>query len=111
MATQNKIIVITAGGRLCLGSSSMLLARRFNNLEVVLEEPEFKEYFPQAPGQKNWNGSRPAGQFGTLVISRFGNALAQSKNSEINCELALQTELQPKSVTQVSSQTAAIASS
>jgi len=102
MATQNKIIVITAGGAYAWVIVNAL-AQRFNNLEVVLEEPESKSIFLKRRARKiGW--LQTAGQFGTMVISRFGKRLAQSRTSEIIATGGIQTELQPEvPVTQVSS--------
>lgn len=81
MASQNKIIVITAGGAYAWVIVNAL-ANRFDNLEVVLEQPESKGTFLKRRARKiGW--FQTAGQFGTMVISRFGKRFAQARSSEI----------------------------
>ena len=66
MASQNKIIVVTAGGAYAWVIVNAL-ANRFDNLEVVLEQPESKSVFLRRRARKiGW--FRTAGQFGTCLL-------------------------------------------
>jgi len=102
MASQNKIIVVTAGGAYAWVIVNAL-ANRFDNLEVVLEQPESKSVFLRRRARKiGW--FRTAGQFGTMLISRFGKPFAQSRSNEIITSSGAQPELAPEiPVTRVSS--------
>jgi len=102
MASQNKIIVITAGGAYAWVIINAL-GNRFDNLEVALEQPESKAVFLKRRARKiGW--FRTAGQFGTMVISRFGKRFAQARSSEILQSSGSQGELSPDiPVTQISS--------
>jgi folate-dependent phosphoribosylglycinamide formyltransferase PurN len=102
MASQNKIIVITAGGAYAWVIVNAL-AKRFDNVELVLEQPESKGLFLKRRARKiGW--FQTAGQFGTMVISRFGKRFAQTRSSEIIATSGSQAELSAEiPVTQVSS--------
>jgi folate-dependent phosphoribosylglycinamide formyltransferase PurN len=102
MASQNKITVITAGGAYAWIIVNAL-AERFDNLEVVLEQPESKSIFLKRRARKiGW--LQTAGQFGTMAISRFGKRLAKARTNEILDTSGSQAELSPKvPVTRVSS--------
>ena len=91
MASQNKIIVITAGGAYAWVIVNAL-ANHFGNLEVVLEQPESKSLFLKRRARKiGW--FQTAGQFGTMVISRFGKRFAQARSSDILKASGSQAEL------------------
>lgn len=102
MAQQNKILVITAGGPYAWAIVNAL-ALRFDSLEVVLEQPESKSVFLKRRARKiGW--FQTAGQFGTMVISRFGKRFAQTRTNEIIANSGIQIELSPNvPVTSVSS--------
>lgn len=102
MATQNKIIIITAGGAYAWVIVNAL-ASRFENTQVVLEQPEPKSVFLKRRARKiGW--LQTAGQFGTMVISRFGKRMAQSRTNEIIASTSIATELSPEvPLTKVSS--------
>ncbi|WP_417416967.1 formyl transferase [Hoeflea sp.] len=102
MARQSTILVITAGGAYAWVIINAL-ASRFENLEVALEQPESKGLFLRRRARKvGW--VQTAGQFGTMVISRFGKRLAQKRTMEIIAASGAQTELSPEvPVTRVSS--------
>lgn len=93
MAKENKILVITAGGPYAWAIVNAL-ASRFDNLEVVLEQPESKSVFLKRRARKiGW--FQTAGQFGTMVISRFGKRFAKARTNEIITTSGIQTELSP----------------
>ncbi|SOE09758.1 formyl transferase-like protein [Hoeflea halophila] len=102
MTSQNKIIVITAGGSYAWVIVNAL-ANRFDNLEVLLEQPESKSLFLRRRARRvGW--FQTAGQFGTMVISRFGKRFAQRRSNEIITTSGAQPELLPEiPVTRVSS--------
>lgn len=102
MASQNKIIVITAGGAYAWIIVNAL-ANQFGNLEVVLEQPESKALFLKRRARKiGW--FQTAGQFGTMMISRFGKRFAQTRSQEIISTSGSQAVLAPEiPVTRVSS--------
>lgn len=102
MTSQTKIIVITAGGAYAWIIVNAL-ADRFGDLQVVLEQPESKSLFLKRRARKvGW--FQTAGQFGTMVISRFGKRFAQARTNEIIQASGSQAELSPEiPVTQVSS--------
>lgn len=102
MASQNKIIVITAGGAYAWIIVNAL-ANQFGNLEVVLEQPESKALFLKRRARKiGW--FQTAGQFGTMMISRFGKRFAQTRSQEIISTSGSQPDLAPEiPVTRVSS--------
>ncbi|PHR19962.1 MAG: formyl transferase [Hoeflea sp.] len=102
MASQNKIIVVTAGGAYAWVIVNAL-ANRFDTLEVVVEQPESKALFLKRRARKiGW--LQTAGQFGTMLISRFGKRFAQSRSNEIITTSGAQPELAPEiPVTRVSS--------
>lgn len=102
MASQNKIIVITAGGAYAWVIVNAL-KNRFDNLEVALEQPESKAVFLKRRARKiGW--FRTAGQFGTMVISRFGKRFAKARSSEILQSSGSEGQLSPDiPVTRVSS--------
>jgi len=102
MVKQNKILVITAGGPYAWAIVNAL-ALRFDSLEVVLEQPESKSVFLKRRARKiGW--FQTAGQFGTMVISRFGKRFAQTRTNEIIANSGIQIELSPNvPVTSVSS--------
>jgi len=102
MASQNKIIVVTAGGAYAWVIVNAL-ANRFDNLEVVVEQPESKALFLKRRARKiGW--FQTAGQFGTMLISRFGKRFAQSRSNEIITTSGAQPELAPEiPVTRVTS--------
>lgn len=94
MASQNKIIVVTAGGAYAWVIVNAL-ANRFDNLEVVLEQPESKAVFLKRRARKiGW--FQTAGQFGTMLISRFGKRFAQTRSNEIIATSGAQPELAPE---------------
>ena len=94
MASQNKIIVVTAGGAYAWVIVNAL-ANRFDTLEVVLEQPESKSVFLKRRARKiGW--FQTAGQFGTMLISRFGKRFAQSRSNEIITNSGAQPELAPE---------------
>lgn len=93
MASQDKIIVITAGGSYAWVIVNAL-ANHFDNLEVLLEQPESKSLFLRRRARRvGW--FQTAGQFGTMVISRFGKRFAQSRSNEIIAGNGSQAELSP----------------
>src|SRR5690606_15962936 len=102
MAKHDKILVITAGGAYAWIIVNFL-ASRFANLEVALEQPESKGLFLRRRARKvGW--FQTAGQFGTMIISRFGKRFAQARISEIVSANSVQPELSPDvPVTPVSS--------
>ncbi|MEM5474153.1 formyl transferase [Hoeflea sp. AS60] len=102
MAKQNKIVVITAGGPYAWVIVNAL-ASRFENLEVVLEQPESKSVFLKRRARKiGW--FQTAGQFGTMFISRFGKRFAQERTNQIISTSGVQPELASDvAVTNVSS--------
>jgi hypothetical protein len=102
MASQQKIIVITAGGAYAWVIVNAL-ASRFENLEVVLEQPESKSLFLKRRARKiGW--VQTAGQFGTMVISRFGKRFASKRTTEIIASSGARPDLPPElPVTRVSS--------
>lgn len=102
MASQQKIIVITAGGAYAWVIVNAL-ASRFENLEVVLEQPESKSLFLKRRARKiGW--LQTAGQFGTMVISRFGKRFAGKRTREIIALSGARADLSPEvTVTHVSS--------
>ncbi|WP_435662451.1 formyl transferase [Hoeflea sp.] len=102
MASQNKITVITAGGAYAWIIVNAL-AERFDNLELVLEQPESKAVFLKRRARKiGW--FQTAGQFGTMVISRFGKRFAHARINEIIQASGSNAELSPEiPVTHVSS--------
>ena len=102
MAKQDKILVITAGGAYAWIIVNSL-ASRFANLEVALEQPEPKGLFLRRRTRKlGW--LQTAGQFGTMMISRFGKRFAQARCQEIASIDGVRTELSPDvPVTPVSS--------
>lgn len=94
MASQNKIIVITAGGAYAWIIVNAL-ANQFGNLEVVLEQPESKALFLKRRARKiGW--FQTAGQFGTMMISRFGKRFAQTRSQEIISTSGSQPDLAPE---------------
>lgn len=94
MASQNKIIVITAGGAYAWIIVNAL-AKQFGNLEVVLEQPESKALFLKRRARKiGWY--QTAGQFGTMMISRFGKRFAQTRIQEIISTSGSQPDLAPE---------------
>lgn len=102
MASQQKIIVITAGGTYAWVIVNAL-ASRFENLEVVLEQPESKSLFLKRRARKiGW--LQTTGQFGTMVISRFGKRFAGKRTREIIALSGARADLSPEvTVTHVSS--------
>lgn len=102
MARQSTILVITAGGAYAWVIVNAL-ASRFEGLEVALEQPESKSLFLKRRARKiGW--FQTAGQFGTMVISRFGKRLAGRRTSEIIAASGARPDLAPEvPVTRVSS--------
>lgn len=102
MANQNKIVVITAGGPYAWVIVNAL-ASHFENLEVVLEQPEPKSVFLKRRARKiGW--FQTAGQFGTMFISRFGKRFARERTNQIISTNGIRTDLAPDvPVTNVSS--------
>ena len=102
MARQSMILVITAGGAYAWVIVNAL-ASRFENLEVVLEQPESKGLFLRRRARKiGW--IQTAGQFGTMVISRFGKRFASKRTNEIITSSGATPDLSPEvPVTRVSS--------
>jgi folate-dependent phosphoribosylglycinamide formyltransferase PurN len=102
MARQDQIIIITAGGSYAWVIINAL-ASRFENLEVVLEQPESKSVFLKRRARKiGW--LQTAGQFGTMFISRFGKRLAHARTNQIITTNGISAELAPDvPVTNVSS--------
>jgi folate-dependent phosphoribosylglycinamide formyltransferase PurN len=93
MAKQNRILVITAGGAYAWVIVNVL-AERFAKLEVMLEQPESKSVFLKRRASKiGW--FQTAGQFGTMVISRFGKRFAKTRTNDIIAHSGIQTELSP----------------
>ena len=102
MDRQSTILVITAGGAYAWVIVNAL-ASRFAGLEVVLEQPESKSVFLRRRARKiGW--LQTAGQFGTMVISRFGKRFASKRTNEIIATSGARTDLAPEvPVTRVSS--------
>jgi len=93
MAKQDSILVITAGGPYAWAIVNAL-ALRFDNLQVLLEQPESKGVFLKRRARKiGW--FQTAGQFGTMVISRFGKRFARARTNQIIATSGIQTELSP----------------
>ncbi|AKH99743.1 Formyl transferase [Hoeflea sp. IMCC20628] len=102
MSHAGKILVITAGGAYAWVIVNAL-ASHFDIVEVALEQPESKSVFLKRRARKiGW--FQTAGQFGTMVISRFGKRFAQARTNTIIAHSGIQTELSPEApVTPVSS--------
>lgn len=106
MARQSMILVITAGGAYAWVIVNAL-ASRFEGLEVALEQPESKSLFLRRRARKiGW--FQTAGQFCTMVISRFGKRFAGKRTSEIIAASGVRPDLSPEvPVTRVPSANAA----
>ena len=90
MSEKDRIIVITAGGAYAWVIVNAL-ASRFKNLEVLLEEPESKAIFLKRRARKlGW--LQTIGQFGTMVISRFGKRFAGARSRQIIAEHGIDPE-------------------
>ncbi|WP_339764718.1 formyl transferase [uncultured Hoeflea sp.] len=102
MTRQTKIIVITSGGAYAWIIINAL-AERFGDFEVAFEQPESKGVFLRRRAKKiGW--LQTAGQFGTMVISRFGKRFTKARANEILAASGSQAELSPQTlVTRVSS--------
>ena len=102
MSQAEKILVVTAGGAYAWVIVNALAAH-FGTVEVALEQPESKSVFLKRRARKiGW--FQTAGQFGTMVISRFGKRFAQTRTNDIIAHSGVQTELSPQvPVTPVSS--------
>ena len=96
------ILVITAGGAYAWVIVNAL-ASRFDGLEVALEQPESKGLFLRRRARRiGW--FQTIGQFGTMVISRFGKRFASKRTNEIIASSGARPDLSPDvPVTRVSS--------
>lgn len=93
MAKTHRILVITAGGAYAWVIVNAL-ASRLGGVEVALEQPESKSVFLKRRARKiGW--FRTAGQFCTMVVSRFGKRFAQARTSQIISANNILTELSP----------------
>lgn len=93
MARPHKILVITAGGAYAWVIVNAL-ASGLGGVEVALEQPESKIVFLKRRARKiGW--FQTAGQFGTMVISRFGKRLAHARANQIIAASNILTELSP----------------
>ena len=102
MTEAPKILVLTAGGPYAWVVVNALAAR-FAGLEVALEQPEPKSVFLKRRARR-FGWVQTAGQFGTMVISRFGKRFARARTNELIASHKLLTELSPGvPVTRVSS--------
>jgi len=102
MAERKKIMVVTAGGPYPWVIINAL-AERFDGVEVVLEQSESKALFLKRRARKiGW--LQTAGQFFTMMVSRFGKRFARSREAEIVATHGISTTPSPKvPVTKVSS--------
>lgn len=90
MAATPNILVITAGGPYPWVIINAL-ATRFNSVEVALEQPESKALFLKRRARKiGW--LQTAGQFLTMVVSRFGKRFVRAREAEIISAHQLETE-------------------
>ena len=102
MIETRKILVLTAGGPYAWVIVNALAAR-FAGVEVALEQSESKSVFLKRRARR-FGWLQTAGQFGTMVVSRFGKRFARARTNQLIASHNLLTELSPDvPVTHVSS--------